>query len=144
MVVKTMIPFWIPVIIRHLKYLGYQRGIIILTTTHMAQPRESSVNHAKSVSLASEAKEVSSLSWLLLRRSPAFGNQRWLFMSAATAAATTRRPPHQLQPPLRPIGLHMVHHQHHLQQQQQQQCDTHPKNKHKMQLSVLALPAMTQ
>ena len=34
-VVKIMVPFWIPIIIRHLIFRVPQKGTIILTTTHL-------------------------------------------------------------------------------------------------------------
>ena len=34
-VVKIMVPFWVPIIIRHLLFRVPKRGTIILTTTHM-------------------------------------------------------------------------------------------------------------
>ena len=35
-VVKIIVPFWIPIIIRHLIFRVHPKGIIILTTTHMS------------------------------------------------------------------------------------------------------------
>ena len=35
-VVKVMVPFWVPIIIRHLLFT--QKGTIILTTTHLKSP----------------------------------------------------------------------------------------------------------
>ena len=34
-VVKIMVPFWVPIIIRHLLLSGTQKGTLILTTTHV-------------------------------------------------------------------------------------------------------------
>ena len=34
-VVKIRVPFWVPIIIRHLLFRGTQKGAIILTTTHV-------------------------------------------------------------------------------------------------------------
>ena len=33
-VVKTMVPFWVPILFCGTYYLGYQKGTLILTTTH--------------------------------------------------------------------------------------------------------------
>ena len=34
-VVKIMVPFWIPIIIRHLIFRVPKKGAIVLTTTHI-------------------------------------------------------------------------------------------------------------
>ena len=36
-VVKIMVPFWFPIIIRHLIFRVPKKGIIILTTTHISE-----------------------------------------------------------------------------------------------------------
>ena len=35
MVVKIMVPFWVPSIVRHQVFFRTEKGTIILTTTHM-------------------------------------------------------------------------------------------------------------
>ena len=42
MVVKTMVPSWVPIIIRHLLFRLPQKGTVILTTTPMGVQRVSS------------------------------------------------------------------------------------------------------
>ena len=45
-----MVPFWVPVIIRHLLFRGTQKGTIILTTTHMAEQKDSPPGDPKQTS----------------------------------------------------------------------------------------------